>query len=197
MYTSYIRGVPKLSFKDAAEKLYLMGVRKRQHFKNLSREKNRPKDIPSSPHTFYKEFTSWEDMIAIGKAGVEQGKAKINQQPSYNQLKSLNRRYSIITKAKYNKAVLTDKIGENLPVNPELFYGSEFEGWEEFLAPKNHPIDFETARAFCRGYELSTQTDWDILCSEGHLADFIPKSPNDFYPEFTTWEDFLITPDPI
>ena len=195
MSTKYSRGAPKLAFEDAAAKLYLMGVTKRQHFKDLSREKKRPKDIPSSPHTYYAEFTTWSEMVAIGKEAAKQGKGKTNLLPPYNELKALARRYSITTQQKYKEILDTGKLGEFAPKDPELCYEDEFEGWANFLAPKNRFVDFEIARALCRGYGLKTSTDWVVFCREGCRPSFIPAMPNRDYPEFISWKDFLVGPD--
>lgn len=193
----YSRGAPKLSFEDAAAKLYLMGITKRKHFKNLSREKKRPPDIPSSPHTYYEEFTTWDEMVKIGKKAAELGKGKTELLPPYQELKLLNRRYSVTTQQRYKKVLETGKLGAFAPKNPELCYGDKFEGWDDFLAPKNRFVDFETARAICRGYGLKTSTDWVVFCTEGCRPSFIPSMPQRDYPEFITWHDFLVGPDKI
>lgn len=195
MSAKYTRGVPKLSFEDAAAKLYLMGIKKRQDFKNLSREKKRPKDIPSSPHTYYEEFTTWGEMVAIGRNAAEAGKGRAHLYPAYDELKALTRRYSITTQKRYKEMIETGKLGEFAPKNPELCYDNEFEGWDKFLAPKNRFVDFNTARTICRGYGLQTSTDWVVFCREGCRPSFIPAMPNRDYPEFVSWKDFLVGPE--
>lgn len=193
--TKYNRGAPKLDFENAAAKLFLMGVKKRQHFKNLSRDKKRPQDIPSSPHTFYSEFTTWEEMLAIGEKASMKGKGRTELLPPYEELKALTRRYSITTQQKYKEVLKSGKLGEFAPKNPELCYKEEFEGWANFLAPTNRFVDFNTARALCRGYELKTSSDWVEFCREGCRPAFIPAMPHRDYKEFTTWKDFLIGPE--
>jgi hypothetical protein len=193
--TKYSRGAPKLDFESAAAKLYLMGITKRQQFKNLSREKKRPQDIPSSPHTFYSEFTTWDEMLAIGKEASLQGKGRADLLPAYKDLKALTRRYTITTQQKYKEFVKNGKLGEFAPKNPELCYKEEFEGWADFLAPTNRFVDFNTARALCRGYGLKTSSDWVEFCREGCRPPCIPAMPHRDYPEFTTWKDFLVGPE--
>lgn len=191
------RSVIKLKFIDAAALLYSMGVRSSYDFRNLCDKKERPPQIPAVLNKYYKEFTTWDDFRAIGKKASESGRG--GNCLNYDELKGRVKEQGIKTQKEFVQAVTDGLLGPGTTSKPEQFYPDSFEGWGSFLAPKNKFISYEAAREVVRtfvlkstGENLKTSGDWRAFCREGKRPPFIPALPDRDYPDFVSWQHFLV-----
>ena len=82
----------------------------------------KPENFPAEPHRVYIEWTSPDDFLGI-------------QWPSYEEARSFNRKYSVLTKEEYYQMRKTDKTFEiTVPPNPIVVYGKNWKGWDEYLS---------------------------------------------------------------
>lgn len=56
----------------------------------------------------------------------------MSEKYSYDEFKKLVISYGINSKLSYSKLIEDEELAELLPVNPELFYEKQFEGWQYF-----------------------------------------------------------------
>lgn len=192
--TSSSRSIRKVSMVQAAAMLIKLGVKTSTELALMNKEKRRPVEIPSRPDLYYKdEFQDWKTFFKIGENALKNG-IGIDKCPSFSEVKALILQKEITTKQDFKKAIKDGRLPALTPPFPEQFYEDEWTDWKEFLAPKAFYISFDEARKIARGFGFKNAYQWTTFCREGKLAEFIPKSPDREYDEFTTWEDFLIDP---
>ena len=76
----------------------------------------------------------------------------------------------------------------NVPSNPDKYY-PEFGSWPDWLGTAPRP--YEEAIAFVHPLGILTRDEWEKRYAAGEFPRDIPKWPQNVYPEFTFWADFL------
>lgn len=200
--------IAKLGLEEAAAKLFQMGVRSATDFQKLCQGQlngyeGRPADIPSNPIMYFKEVSSFNDLLQIGEKTTKKNQQvnqsvvnKSNEQDvmSYDDLKQLVRKYNVTTIRQWKKAVKEEELPGAFPSSPQSYY-EDFEGWELFLAPKKPRfLEWAQAKELAKSvrieYGLKSAYDWRWLSREGNRPPELPSAPDYYYSEFTTWKDF-------
>lgn len=187
-----------------------MGIRSATDFNQLcsgqfSGFSGRPSDIPSNPVSYFKEVSSFSELISIGEQAslreaeavevVEEGENVL----SYVQLKELVREFNVTTIRQWKKAVKEGLLPGVFPSAPHSYY-EEFEGWESFLAPKKSRfLDWGDALSLAKElrikYDLKTAYDWRWLSRQGDRPRELPSAPDYYYSQFKTWKHFYGLPE--
>lgn len=173
--------------KEAATLLVSLGVKTTSQFQELKEKNLRPDNIPANPDKFYPEYEGWRKFIKLGIPD--------NKVVTYEKLKKHNAISGITNKYAYKQAYKNQTLPEHSPANPEHYFQDVWTSWEDFLAPKHRYITFYEARAFSRKLGLKSTYDWRQYCRSGSKPPYIPSLPDRDYPEFISWQDFLINDD--
>lgn len=185
------RKIPKVSMQQAAMMLVALGVETSTELAQMVKERKRPAEVPSRPDLFYKgEFTGWDDFFRLGHEGISKS-LKVESIIDFKTLSGLVFKLGINNKTDFKKAIKDGRLPPMTPTMPDSYYTSEWTSWKDFLAPKAFYVCFEEARQIARSYRFQNRHQWVLFCRSGNLPEFIPKSPDREYEEFTTWDDFL------
>lgn len=184
------RSIPKVSMQQAAVMLVGMGVDSSTLLVRLIKERKRPAEIPSRPDLYYAEFKGWDEFFDLGREGIKQS-VKIEKPILFDDLCVLVAKLNIHNKLDFKKAIKDGRLPNLTPSMPDQYYAKEWVSWKEFLAPKAFYLCFEEARQIARSLKFENRYQWVTFCRSGKLPEFIPKSPDREYEEFTTWADFL------
>ncbi|ALU46135.1 hypothetical protein [Pseudoalteromonas rubra] len=196
--------VPKLELRDAAIKLVSMGVETKSDFQKLCTGRlegydGRPGDIPSDPLGYYGiEF--FHQLVSIGKKELRENGEVIELGTvddgtlSYMDLKAQVHALNITSIREWRRAVKEGRISGVYPRAPQNYY-TEFEGWEDFLAPRSKrflsfPEALQVAAQLARQYDLRTSYDWRRLSRDGLRPADMPSAPDQFYNGFRSWKHF-------
>lgn len=141
---------------------------------------NKRIDLPRRPDKFYEEWVSWSDWLGNDSRSDRKF-------PKIEECKNILKSNNINTKNEY----LNSYKVLNLPSNPLSKYN--IESWNELFDKKksNNYLEFEECREIVRNMGLSSQKIWFKMCSSSSLPDYIPKSPNKYYKEWISWNDWL------
>jgi hypothetical protein len=87
-------------------------------------------------------------------------------------------------------AILENKIPANIPMYPDITYGSsknndsEWVGWADWLGIRQMKFrSFEESREFARKLNIKTKRDWEKFANSGMLPADIPTRPWNVYKE--------------
>jgi hypothetical protein len=188
---STTRIIPKVSMQQAAMMLVELGVDSSTALAQLVKDRRRPAEVPSRPDLFYKkDFISWEHFFKLGHEGIKKS-LKFESIVDFKTLSGLVFKLGINNKVDFKKAIKDGRLPPLTPTMPDSYYTDEWTNWKDFLAPKAFYVCFEEARQIARSYKFENRHQWVVFCRSGNLPEFIPKSPDREYDEFTTWENFL------
>lgn len=188
---STTRKIPKVSMQQAAMMLVALGVDSSTALAQLVKERRRPAEVPSRPDLFYRaDFVSWDHFFQLGHEGLKKS-LKFESIVDFKTLCGLVFKLGINNKSDFRKAIKDGRLPPLTPSMPDSYYTDEWTSWKEFLAPKAFYVCFEEARQIARSYRFENRYQWVVFCRSGNLPEFIPKSPDREYEEFTTWDDFL------
>ena len=144
--------------------------------------KVRPSNIPSSPHTYYKEWVDWPDWL-----GKERGKQRrYSNFLSYKDAKLKVSSLGIQSAKEFNKKKISD-----IPSRPNNFY-EEWETWGDFLgngrvaARLKKFEDFSKGKKIARSLKVKSIRDYHTS-----RPDNIPAHPKQYYKEWVSWDDWL------
>ena len=124
----YFLGTIKImSFKRAQNyALNTEGIETVEELIKWLKSKNRPPNFPEEPHKFYKEWTNARNFLKVLKV---RDLDKMNYLESKEYMQNLyfkNKREAIMW-------LISNKRTEEMPVDPHIFYGKEWEGWDTYL----------------------------------------------------------------
>ncbi len=135
----------------------------------------RPKTLPSAPHLYYSEWTTWNNFFdKLGK-------------PKFVSFAEACR---IVRKNKI-KSCYSYRINRpnNLPAAPNIFY-KEWRSWRDFF--KTKWLSYKKARKIARSMNVETAEQYRNNVRFGDY-DNIPVAPDKFYKNngWIGWYDFL------
>lgn len=198
---AHTNSIPKLERDAAAAKLYKLGVRSASDFHALCGGRlegiSRPADVPSNPIAYYDGVDSFVEFISIGQQALKSGAFKSDETDdimSYDALKAVVREHRIVSIREWKQAVKNEILPGKYPTAPHNYY-PEFEGWEDFLAPKSARfLDFADAREkateLAKEHNLNTAYHWRWLSRQGLRPKDLPASPDQYYSDFISWKHF-------
>lgn len=112
-----------LSYQEASKFMVDNNIKSVIQFRNF----NLPKNIPTSPDKYYSEWINWGTFFNTGKI---QDNIKSKNYLLYNDAKLfINNNYCIKSQKDWNDYVKLNKIPNNIPNHPELYYKNKNRGW--------------------------------------------------------------------
>ncbi len=137
---------------------------------------NKPNCIPARPNIVYKtEWVSWDDWLG-------------NKNISLLDLRKLLAENNINTKPKYLKFYKSNMLASN----PIKHY--KLSSWRELFNAdykKAEYLTYENAKFIVHKFKLRNQQSWYSLCKENLIPNNIPKTPNKYYKEWISWNEWL------
>lgn len=187
-----------LSYKDARSIVSALGLKDIKEWVEYSKNK-RPKNIPSSPNTIYKD-SGWIDWFDwLGKDKIE---TKIIEKKDKIEYLSFKEAREIIRKFKFKninefreyKKNTNDLI--NIPYTPNHVYkDSGWIDWFDWLGNTSTRkfLSFEDAKEIILKLGLKYKSDWEIYKKSGKKPFNIPSKPDEVYKNkgWINWPDFL------
>jgi hypothetical protein len=100
------------------------------------------------------------------------------------------------SKNEFYRALKKNKVFKMVPSNVELYYSSEFDGWEKLLKPKTELLPYDEAlvvvHEFTTKYGITSSYQWAKACKKGLKPEGIPVWPNKAYKsDWCSWNTFL------
>lgn len=117
---------------------------------------------------------------------------KTNYMP-FREAREQVRQQGFTSRNQYKRWVREERVGlGNLPINPDVVYADEWEGWENYLGIKED-MTFEEAREHIKPFNLSTSTEFSKWSSSGKRPSNFPSTPKlKYYKEgWINWKHFL------
>lgn len=173
-----------LNFNEAKIFVRNLNLKNNKNWKEYSKSKERPDNIPSNPNVVYKsEWISMDDWL---------GTEKIDFLP-FEEARNFVRKLNI----KNNKEWRNYSIPSNIPSRPEREY-NEWISWSDWLGTNtyNKSIIFLTyleAKEFVAKLNLKSQIEWNDYIKSGKKPTNIPSGPASIYADsgWISWGDFL------
>lgn len=163
----------------------------REWFK-LCRSKRKPKDIPRSPDTVYKEWSSWGDWLF---GYVKKGKRK--PWLSFKNARAHVRKLKLESESDWRVFVKSKKMPSNIPKSPRITYKDEWISWPNWLGTKNKSVkkiilDYEYVSLWAMKNGIKSCTHWRELVKTGKLPKGFPTDPSRAYKnKWQSWKVFL------
>ena len=187
-----VRNIPKLPMHKAAAYVVAMGIETLVEFKKRCKTGEVPYTIPRDLARYYEDFESWPAFLEEGKRYLLSNEIPCPDIQDYNTLKSKLDKQCISTQVAYKNAVQSGKLGQMVPLRPDVVY-SEFTSWQSFLAKPDQSrfLPFEDARDKVISLGVKTSTQWLNLCRSGKRPKDVPFWPSEHYTEWQGWKHFL------
>jgi len=144
------------------------------------------KDIPKNPQMLYKSngWKSWSEWLNTEKSKSDKNEILLDEiliHINNNKIRT-REEYMILARNKI------------LPTNPISKY--KLSKWSDILYKKEvkkrgNYLDFNDAKKITHGLSLKSQKEWYILCKINKIPEFVPKTPNKYYNEWVSWNDWL------
>jgi hypothetical protein len=147
---------------------------------------NNIKNIPRCPNLAYKDkgWISWSDWFGV------KSRSDISFM-SIDKAREMIKLNNISSKTLY----LNFYKNAGLPSNPISTY--KLEKWSDILCEKiitiksNNYLEYSQAKEIVNRFRLKSQKYWYKLCKADLIPTNIPKTPNKFYKEWVSWNDWL------
>ena len=192
--------IPTRDFSDARAFVRALGLKSKAAWTRYCRgeEKgyeDKPDDIPSNPHTVYKErgWTSYKDWIGSSD----------REYASFAEARFFSRKLGLKGPTqwrRYCSGQYSDlpRLPEIYPRNPQSVFKNEgWLGWPDFLGyqEKADYVSYEEARHFARSLDFYSSQQWAkfVRGDQKRLPPSIPKGPQRYYQGkgWVSWQDFL------
>lgn len=175
-----------LPFEKARKYARELSLKSQREWVALRKARKLPRNIPTSPRSFYKGkgWAGWDDFL---------GKTQIIP---YLKAKALIKKSKLKSKTEWDALVKAKKVPKGIPVEPRRTYkGKGWTGTNDFLGIKPHAKTwppFEKAKKIATGLKLKSKTGWIKLAQANKLPN-LPKTPQGFYKDkgWKGWPDFL------
>ena len=152
----------------------------------------------------YYRFTSNEgrapQWACLGNTLVRQKQIKFR---SFHDARDFSHKLNLTSNAAWVEFCTSGKRPSDIPSNPQLKYGLEWQGWRDWLGTgqtrnatsKRYKFrSFEEARGFARELGLPSTTEWRAYCAGPERPRDIPTNPNiAFRDQWKGWGDWLGT----
>jgi hypothetical protein len=187
-----------LDFESARKYVRLLKLKNTDEWRNYCKSILRPLEIPSNPHTIYKNngWKSLGDWIGSGSIA-----SKDSNYYSFEQSREFIRALNLKNQIEWRNYRKSDLRPNYIPSNPNVVYKNK--GWVslgDWLGNSNQAnhlkiyIDFNKAREFARSLKLNNQKEWQIYARSDDKPKDIPSSPEKvFSNEFGGYGDWLGT----
>jgi len=165
-----------LPFEEAREYVRGLGLKSHNEWRKFSKSDKRPKNIPSSPNTVYKndgwvDIGDWLGYNCVKYLSFEEAREYV---------KSLN----IKSIKEYKKMDI-----DNIPKCPDIVYKDKgWINWRTWLFGEY--VSYENAKKFGNSLNLKTRNDWIQAKKENKIPLNIPQNPDKFYKKTGEWENW-------
>lgn len=197
-------------FKEARECARSLNLRSSIEWGKYCVSGEKPIDIPSNPHRFYKMWQGWADFL--GSKDLRKKDFR-----SFKDARTFAKSLKLSSSCEWYKWSSSGKRPTDIPSNPVSFYSDEWKGWGNFLGrtsgvslqtrinlyfptktryySRNREYrSFEDMRAFAQSLKLSSSIEWSKWCKSNQRPVNIPTHPYLVCKqEWKGWGDFLGT----
>jgi very-short-patch-repair endonuclease/DNA-directed RNA polymerase subunit H (RpoH/RPB5) len=165
-----------IEYKKAVEILKKYNLKNQIEY--ISLIKNKKIELPTNPHTYYKEWISWNDYLSSDTIN-NFNKEFINYEESKEILKYLNIK---------NVKDFLKRRPNNIPVNPNSHYKDEWISWGEYLGTNRNSnkvngqkfLKYEEAKSYLKNLDIKHKYDYIDYINKYNI-DFLPKRPDYIY----------------
>ena len=120
-------------YKEAKKYAKVLKLKSGEEWRQHTKSKNFPKDIPVSPFlTYKKEFESWGIFLGTGFVATQ-----LRTFRSYTKSKKYAQSMKLKNRDEWKKHVKSKNLPKDIPTNPNNKYKKEWEGWGIFLGTGN------------------------------------------------------------
>lgn len=171
-------------------------------------------DIPRNPNIEYqnKGWEGWNDFLGK-KSSLDYKLTPSKNYLSFSECRLIMRTSDIKSPSEWRIYSKSDKKPENVPVNPDIVYFDEWDGWDDFLGCENdanlnfkYPtikkldssdfmentgyLKYENAEEIVRSLKLKYIEEWFEYCDSGKKPNCIPRNPNRVY-KWKGWKNWV------
>jgi superfamily II DNA or RNA helicase len=183
-----------LDFADARKIILGLGIKSNVQWREYSKSKDKPSNIPSNPDDIYKHegWISWGDWL--GNSNTK----KFEWLP-FEDAKSFIKTLNLKSQKEWRDYTKSDEKPENIPVAPNIVYKNKgwisFSDWlgYDYRGKNNAWLSFESARHIVRKIGMKSSFEWEKFSKSEEMFPDIPKSPHVKYKNegWISWADWL------
>jgi superfamily II DNA or RNA helicase len=182
------------SFEEAREFVQRLGFKNAREWRVYSRSGQRPDDIPSEPNQVYdSKFKGYGDWLGTGFVDTRERRYR-----SFTEAREFVQKLGLKNAREWEAYSKTDEKPNDIPQDPRQVYGSDFEGYGDWLGTgfvhrKNRKYRlFAKVREFVRRLNLKNESEWLDYCRAEKKPTDIPQDPRKIYrSEFKSMGDWL------
>jgi hypothetical protein len=177
------------TFEDAKKFVQELKIIGTKEWRELTKTKDFPKDIPKSPERVYiKQWTTWGEWLGTGTISPSK-----MQWRSYRDAIIFVQSLNLKASDEWYDYCNSDKKPKDIPSNPHIAYKKEWKSMGEWLGTgtiasqvkAKQWLPFNEAKIvmqkLAKKYNLKNSTDWRKFAKSGNKPDNVPSSPWDVY----------------
>ncbi len=170
---------PYKEARNYVRNLKLKGIKE---WREYCKSGNKPGDIPTNPHTVYKnEFKGAGDFLGTGTV------ASYNKQfRSFTEAREFARALNLKAQKEWREYCKSGNKPDDIPTAPWKTYKKDFKGMGDWLGTgkTRNFRSYKEAREFVRALNLKGQKEWLEYCKSGNKPNDIPSNPWNTYKEW-------------
>jgi hypothetical protein len=175
-----------LTFHQARKITRKLGIKSRREWEQLCKSKDKPKNIPASPHLTYKEY-GWTNLPDF-----------FNYKPGhrflpFEQAIKFVRSLGLKKTKEWEKYCFSGKRPKNIPTDPKAVYKGKFKGLRDWIGlPEKRFLQFIEARKYVSNIKSLTGSNWWEWCKTNRPSN-IPVRPDIIYKDkgWKSWKDWF------
>ena len=190
-------GVEFCSYEEAKKYAHSLNLKSREQWKELSRRKKLPDNIPTTVNEVYKnKWEGWGKFLGTGRIASQ----KIIYW-NYEEAKQYAQQLKLRSRQEWFEHTKSNNFPrKHIPAAPStsMKYKNEWKGWGEFLGTgnkrKNYNISYNEVKLYAQQQEIKSYNQWMEFCKLKKLRDDIPSQPHIYFKnEWKNWGEFLGT----
>ena len=188
-------GVSWKTFDEAKKFVHSLNLKSQREWR-LYKEKL-PIDIPTNPHTIYKEFVDYNDWLNV--KNVRAGSIKYL---SFEEAKNYVSKLGLKGTKEWVKYCKSGRKPENIPNSPSVIYKKngfisfpDFLGYSSNRGKNRNTLTYDDAKKICVKLNVVSASDYRNKKKLGILPSNLPSAPHKTYKDkgWISWGDFLGT----
>ncbi len=169
------------SFQNAKLFVNSLGIESVSQWREYSKSRNRPVDIPANPSKTYRNegWISWGDWLGTGTVSPN----RRNFRP-FAEAFEFSSNLGLKSVADWRRFCREKNLPSDIPANPDqVFKNAGWINWGNWLGTGRRATNelnlrpFEEACIFAQSLHLKTRSEWNNYCRSGKLPPDIPASP--------------------
>ena len=187
------------SFEEAREFVHKLKLKGQKEWRDYSRSRQKPEDIPAVPDRTYKQdgWKDWGDWIGSGTVATH-----LREYKSFEEARDIIHKLKLKGREEWIQYCKSGQKPEYIPNAPQSTYKQDgWKGWGDWLGSGTVATyfreyrPFEEARDFVHKLQLKSQKEWKDYCKSGQKPENIPAVPQSIYKQdgWKTWGDWLGT----